>query len=472
MLSAVLPDGFRFGVATAGFQVEGGFNGPGEPANNWVQWEGAGRVEPSGIAVDFWNRYEEHFDRARAIGCDAFRLSVEWARVERGPDDVDDTALDHYGAMLDACRERGMEPLVTLHHFTHPAWLGEDFWLSGDSPARFASWVERAVSHLAPRCRLWVTINEINVLALGAYLLGAFPPGRVMALADVATALDHLLAAHVRAYEVVHRIQPDAVVTTNNSTLSIYEVDRMLVDVLLARGEGVDRSALGPWLDERRRAWYGRQGPPGALESVLRSAAAAYRARFGSLGRAVDAVWGSLHERTLDVVGIDYYDPVVAHQVRVPGHRTAGGRVWHLGAEPWDDDVDPADLARYGEANAAPGLGLWVVENGMCNRVRRGRSYPRLDAWDRPRFLRTHLAAVADLVDRRAPLGAYYHWTLLDNYEWGSYQPRFGIFGVDRERGTKVLDTDAMGRDAAGTFRRIVEGLRAGDRSVLDAGDT
>lgn len=469
MLSAVLPDGFRFGVATAGFQVEGGFNGPGEPANNWVGWEGAGRVEPSGIAVDFWNRYEEHFDRARAIGCDAFRLSVEWARVERGPDDVDDTALDRYGAILDACRERGMEPLVSLHHFTHPAWLGEDFWLSGDSPARFASWVERAASHLAPRCQLWVTINEINVLALGAYLLGAFPPGRVMALADVATAIDHLLTAHVRAYEVVHRIRPDAVVTTNNSTLSIYEIDRMLVDVLLARVEGTGRAELGPWIDERRRTWYARQGPPGALESVLRRAADAYRGRFGSLGRAVDAVWKSPHERTLDVIGIDYYDPAAAHQVQLPGHRTAGGHVWHLGAEPWDDTVDPGGLVRYGEANAAPGLGLWVVENGMCNRVRRGRSYPRLDGWDRPRFLRRNLAAVADLVERGTPLGAYYHWTLLDNYEWGSYQPRFGIFGVDRDRGLKVLDTDAMGRDAAGTFRRIVEGLRAGDRSVLDA---
>ena len=65
------------------------------------------------------------------------------------------------------------------------------------------------------------------------------------------------------------------------------------------------------------------------------------------------------------------------------------------------------------------------------------------------------------------PVGAYYHWTLADNYEWGSYQPRFGLFGVDRERGTRILDTDAHGDDSAGAYRRIIEGLRAGDRSVL-----
>ena len=135
-----LPAGFRFGVATAGFQVEGGYNGPGEPANNWVGWERCGRVEPSGIALDFWHRYEDHLDRAVAAGCDAFRLSVEWARVEPAEGDIDDTALDRYRAILDACHQRGLLPLITLHHFTHPDWLGEELWLQTDSPERFAAW--------------------------------------------------------------------------------------------------------------------------------------------------------------------------------------------------------------------------------------------------------------------------------------------------------------------------------------------
>jgi beta-glucosidase len=74
---------------------------------------------------------------------------------------------------------------------------------------------------------------------------------------------------------------------------------------------------------------------------------------------------------------------------------------------------------------------------------------------------------MVEALDRGVPLGAYYHWTLVDNYEWGSYEPRFGIHGVDRERGGRVLDTDSMGADAAGTYRTIIEGLRSGDRSVL-----
>jgi beta-glucosidase len=113
---------------------------------------------------------------------------------------------------------------------------------------------------------------------------------------------------------------------------------------------------------------------------------------------------------------------------------------------------------------------LWVVENGMCNRVRDGRSLPRLDGWDRPRYLREHLAAVMAAIDDGVPVAGYWHWSLVDNYEWGSYEPRFGLFGVDRhrgERGARWLQTDALGDDAAGAYRDIIAGLRAGDRSVL-----
>ncbi len=463
----VLPAGFRFGVATAGFQIEGGFNGPRQPANNWVRWEHAGRIEPSGLAVDFWNRYEEHLDRAAAMGCDAMRLGVEWARVEPADGHIDDGALEHYATILRACRERSLEPLVTLHHFTHPAWLGEDFWLSGDSPRRFATWVETVLERLGPWCRTWVTLNEINSLGLGAYLLGIFPPGRMLAFTDMTEAFDHLLAAHVTGYEIIHRRQPDATVTTNNVSLSLYELDRVLIDVLVARREGVARDDVGAWIEERRLRWYANLAPAGALEGVLRRTSATMWTRGQGLSSALDAVWASPHECTLDVVGIDYYDPVFANHARFPGRSTAGGTAWQPAADLWDDRVDPGGLREYSRANVVPGLDLWVVEHGLCNRVRRGRSFPRLDGWDRGRCLRETLAALVDAVDAGVPVGAYYHWSLMDNYEWGSYEPRFGIHGIDRERGLAILDTDAMGFDAAGAYRRIIEGLRVGDRSVL-----
>jgi 6-phospho-beta-galactosidase len=99
--------------------------------------------------------------------------------------------------------------------------------------------------------------------------------------------------------------------------------------------------------------------------------------------------------------------------------------------------------------------------------VVRGVSRPRKDGWDRPAYLKANIAAMVDAIDAGSPVTAYYHWTLADNYEWGTYSPRFGIYGIDRERGVKWLDTDSMGKDSAAAYRRLIEGLREGDRSVL-----
>jgi beta-glucosidase/6-phospho-beta-glucosidase/beta-galactosidase len=467
----MLPPGFRFGVATAGFQVEGGYNRPGGPRNNWHDWEAAGRVEPSGTALDFWHRYEDHLDRAVAAGCDGFRLSVEWARCEPADGEVDTTALDHYAAILDACRARGLQPLVTLHHFTHPHWLGDRFWTTVDAPERFAGWVRTAVAHLGDRCRHWVTVNEPNVLAVQTWLSGTFPPGKVLSVGDCVRTLDHLLAGHVLAYDVIHGADPGAVVSTNTYSLSVYELDRLLVDVLLARRHGVARADLRPWLLERRAEHEGRVEPyvrrARLREAALRLWAKAALPLEQALPRAVAAVYDSPSPCTLDVAQLDFYAPVTAGHLRLPFAATSGPRSALPARMLWDDAPDPAAFAAWTGWAADAGLPAWVAENGMCNRVRDGRSYARMDGWTRDRYLRTHLAAVVGLLDAGVPVGSYYHWTLADTYEWGSYEPRFGLYGVDRERGGRWSDRDSMGVDAAGTLRRLADGLRAGDRSVL-----
>ena len=462
-----LPTGFRFGTATAGFQSEGGFNGPGEPSNNWAEWEREGRVEPSGVAVRFWDDYEEHLDRAADAGCDGFRMSVEWARCEPVEGSFDDTAFDRYRRIVVECRQRGMEPLVTLHHFTHPEWLGTDFWLQREAPERFAAWAQVAVGRLGDLVRDWVSLNEINVLAVQSYVNGIFPPGRRVDIAAAVRSLDNLVAAHVLTYDIIHRVRTDARVSTNTYALSVYELDRMVTDLLLARSYGVDRYDLRAWLQGRKDAFYASDPPVSRFEGVVRRLAAAAVPLDQALPRAVDGLYASRHPRCTDVAQIDYYNPIASNHLRVPGHRTAGGRGWLPGRYLWDDPPNPAGLTERCRLHHEQDMEVWVVENGLCNRVRRGRSWPRLDGWDRPRYLRENLAAVVRALEQGVPVTGYYHWTLTDNYEWGSYEPRFGLHGVDRERGVRLSDRDAMGRDAAGAYHRIIKGLRDGDLSVL-----
>jgi hypothetical protein len=287
-------------------------------------------------------------------------------------------------------------------------------------------------------------------------------------------------------------MQPEAEVTVNTSSSSIYEHDRMLLDLLQVREAGIDPDDVDRYVDERRtvhdaafpprhageaviRRFFAAVSPYGAVHELGRGAAWVRlrgATRRQAPRRVIDAVYASPRARSMDAVGFDWYDPVASHAMRVPGRRTpSGGRDWSFGRAYWDVESHPAALRAWCVTESAlrPGLPLWVVENGMATRTLDGQAVPREDGMDRPRYVREHLGAVVDAVASGAPVTAYFHWSLMDNYEWGTYEPRYGLFGVDRSDPTAVrfMETDAVGDDAAGEFARVVAGLRAGDRSVL-----
>ncbi len=491
---SLLGEGFAIGVSTAGFQVEGGYNGDGEPHNNWLNWEHTGRVERSGTACDFWRRPEEALDRAVSIGCTTFRLSVEWARLEPEPDHFDDAALERYVEILSMCAARRVEPIVALHHFTHPWWLGDEFWLRPASPERFLRHVRRVVPALVPYCRRWVTINEPNRLMRAGWLEGVFPPGRRMAVADAYCVLDNLLTAHVLVADDIVASQPDALVTCTTSSSSLYEHDRLLTDLLLLRSADVDPADVDRYVDERRALHDAALPPRHVGELALRrfSAAVCPYGTEGGIGggalwsrlrrasrrpaprRVVGAVHASPQARPLGAIGFEWDDPVTSRALRLPGGIGAeAARRWSPRLAAWDVRPRPAGLQAWCRAEAAlhPGLPLWV-ENGMATQVVGGRGVPRGDGWDRPRHVREHLGAVVGAVADGIPVGAYLHRSLVDSYEWGSSRSCRGLFGMDRTDpagAVRWMDTDAQGDDAAGEFRRVVSGLVAGDRTVLDA---
>lgn len=493
--------GFLAGVASSGYQSEGGYNGEGQPKNNWAAHELAGRVARTGEAVDFWNRYAEDFALCAGMGLNAFRLSIEWARVQpstaleagRAPD-FDDVALDGYAMRIAACRTAGMEPVVTLQHFTHPAWLGVDAWLDDETPAAFERFVlvtvERvndalATRHGQPPVRWYVTLNEPNMLVLNTYLNRHFPGGREAGIAVGVRAYNRLLAAHVRAYNAIHDLYERRgwaapMVTMNTFCSDVYWSENMLLDLLCLRENGIATGELGNFFKSREAA----------LRDGLAAAELACRGDFFAwLGRGIhkvadffasraatvegfafflDVARRSKRERALDFLGLDYYDPFLGHIFRPPSFSDlefpSGSLHGHLmdglSSKWWDWHVLPGGLSAFCRyyASAFPGRGILIAENGMAQRCKTDNTVcgARRDRVLRSDYLRAHFSEVRQLLSEGVPLLGYLHWSLTDNYEWGSFTPRFGLYRIDYRHGLKRLAVDHLGDEPSATYAALL----------------
>lgn len=396
------PSGFVWGAATASHQVEGGTTN-----NQWYAWEEHGGIatgEHAGLASDWWEHAEADFDRAQAMGINGMRLSLEWSRIEPEENHWDDTALARYRAMLQGLRARGIEPMVTLHHFTIPLWLDRQGGFATEAAVPlFTRFVGRCVAVLGDLCDLWCTINELNVYATLGYITGLFPPGRK---GDTRTALrvqGILLRAHAAAYRAIHDAQPSARVgLAHNMQIfdpaSTIPLDRFVAYWQDAGFNGVVIDALA-----RGRA----RGPIALLTGDLR----------GVRG-------------TFDYIGLNYYSrELVAFDLGRPAE-TFGRRFTAPGAERQDHgasgglggEIYPDGLRRLLVRLSALGRPIYVTENGTA------------DAADtrRPAALVRSLAAVRRAIDQSADVRGYYHWSLVDNFEWSEgWSARFGLIAID-----------------------------------------
>ncbi|MCA1647856.1 MAG: family 1 glycosylhydrolase [Chloroflexi bacterium] len=191
------PDGFLWGAATAAHQIEGD-----NVNNDWWRAEEAGLLpHRSGDACDSWNRWPEDIQLLSQIGLNAYRLSIEWARVEPQPGHFDQTALDTYRRQLESLKRAGIEPMVTLHHFTSPRWLADQGgWRNPDVVSRLAKYADHVARQTGDLVRWWVTINEPSILGLKAYIgrLAVAGPGAPSGAAGARLDRGQLLQPHAR----------------------------------------------------------------------------------------------------------------------------------------------------------------------------------------------------------------------------------------------------------------------------------
>ncbi len=403
-----------WGAAVSHYQVEGG------DECDWSDWERRGltRGGACGAAVDSWSRYEEDAALARAAGANAFRFSISWSRVEPFPGVFDDHALARYARLVDRLLALDLEPVATLFHYTHPLWFHRvSPWTSTDSVKRFSRFTRAVVGALGDRVRFWIPLNEPLVFVLAGYYDGQIPPG----LSDgrsAARAFDHLLAAHAEAAAIIREVNPQAAIGVAHNMMAFApERPRHWLDRLLVRATHhcynratVEAFATGRW-DFRL--------PP------------ATRLR----GRRDDL------PQSLDVFGVNFYSRL---HLRCPGrarlvgdftYRDASGRGFTDNG--WE--IAAPSLAPLLRDASRGGFPVVVTENGLADTADRLRGP----------FIEEHMAAIAA---SGVDVHGYFHWSLLDNYEWlDGFGPKFGLYEVDR------ATMERRARPSVEAFRRAGE---------------
>lgn len=474
-------------VAAAG---EGGFNGPGQPENQWWPWEATGRAAAPGLAGDVWRHPEAVLDRAASAGCEVLVLPVEWARVEPSPGQVDRHSLYRYARTVARCAERGIAPMVTLHDLSHPAWLGAEFWLTPGSPDRFAEHVARVAGALGSACGQWVTLAQPNLGALAGWVGGHNPPGRVGAVSDAWAVLDNLCTAHVLAYDAIHAHQPDAAVTMGLVAPGSYDWHRLPVDLMAAPALGVGRHDVDAWVDERRRH-HDRQLPPASLRELGARRLASALAPYGRRGLGAAGWWrerraAASPRRLLDVL-YDRSGPMPLDGLTLvwsPLSGTRSARPDALGQVGRMAGMAPGEAARPTAPWDAPvafeGMQAWCRALGrdplpLPLWVHGGLAMPpgggaRADGWDRPAYLRAMVAAAVELVEDGTPVSAFCYRDLGGAVDRAGTGADAGLFAVTAHPGGEEVEwhhLDGAGEASGDALRRLVAAVRAGNRTVL-----
>ena len=395
---------FLWGSATAAHQIEGNCTN-----NNWYQFEsavdaqGKPRIlngQKAGLCCDGWNLYKDDVQLMKALSLNAYRFSVEWSKIEPKQGEFDAGALDHYEKVVDELLANGIEPVITLHHFTNPIWFEDKgAFLQDDSPEIFTRFVERVVNKLAPKVKFWCTINEPAVYAFLGYFNAEFPPALNDAV-KLARVLRNMLLAHTAAYNAVKKIRPDAQVgLVVHVALCDPPNQWSLVDILIAR----------------------------MLNNLMNNSHFEYlvngRYDFNLPGMVSEKYRGGQKD-AFDFIGLNYY--------------TNHFRIFKpFGKEQFVEitKVPPEKLTDMGWAIYPEGMyrslkliasytskPIYITESGIADRADTKRA----------KYIEDHLLVINKAISDGLNVKGYFYWSLMDNFEWAhGFDSKFGLYSVD-----------------------------------------
>ena len=433
-------DGFLWGVATSAFQIEGSLDADGRGPSIWDDFPSEAG-ETGAVACDSYRRWREDVGLLAALGVNAYRFSIAWPRiVPAGSGAVERRGVDHYSRLIDALLERGIEPVVTLHHWDLPASLD---WRRRDTVDRFVEYAEVCFDAFGDRVKWWLTINEPWIVGLLGFLHGLHAPGISDDVRAEVTVFHHLLLAHGRAVEafdgrgkigLAPNLAPHYPARPADAEVSHASdgyLNRWFLDAIYK----------GSYPDDQRERYEQLVGP---LDFIL------------------DGDLEAIAQPT-DFLGINYYAPRVMEAV--PGDT------------PWPWRVITPDhvctTAGFTDGVARTDAGTPIVPHALTDLLVRvhvdygappimitenGGVFPeRVHDARRIEFIRDHLLALEDAVARGVDVLGYCHWSLMDNFEWKlGYAQRFGLVHVDYETQERTVKDSGRYYEACARANAVV----------------
>jgi beta-glucosidase len=443
-----LPAGFRFGAATAAYQVEGAVSEDGRGDSIWDRFCALpGAVvdgETGDVACDHYHRWESDLDLMASLGLESYRFSIAWSRVQpdgRGP--LNHKGLAFYRRLVEGLLERGIEPIATLYHWDLPqARQLAGGWAVRDTAERFADYAAVMADELGDVVEGWITHNEPWVVAFLGHATGVKAPG-VRDWRTALTVAHHLLLAHGLAVDALRAGARDGVpigITLN-------------LNPMRPASDSLADAAAAVRYDGFQNRWF--------LDPVLRGSYPLdlfehYEHVFGDLDD-LDPGDLAISSRPLDFLGVNYYSPTIvraapsaaplgAVTVRSGGPTTAMG--WGIDAEGLVD-VMTRLKAEYGDP------AIYITENGAAFDDETLADGVVEDP-SRVAYISDHLAAVRRAVAAGVDIRRYHAWSLLDNFEWEhGYAKRFGIVRVDYGTQERIVKRSGLWyRDHIAAARR------------------
>lgn len=451
VLARRFPAHFLWGAATASYQIEGAIHEDGRGSSIWDDFAAIpGKVyqgHTGEVAADHYHRLEEDTDLMVQLGLGAYRFSIAWPRIlPEGRGTVNQAGLDFYDRLVDMLLAKGIIPFATLYHWDLPSQLErEGGWLNRATAYAFAGYAEVVARRLGDRIANWITLNEPWCSAYLGYGIGVHAPG----LKDRQAAIDaahHLLLGHGLAVPRMRAHLPSTAQVGITLVLNpIYGADERVEtarDVALA-----NQFSNGWFLDPIYRGSYperffehmGLNPPPiqqGDLESI---------------------------SVPLDFLGVNNYSRIL---VRGAGTQPLADQFESVSPVPnacytdmgWEIYPNGLRDVLVSVARNYPVGKLYVTENGAA--------FP--DVWDggdtvsdprRVDYLRTHITACAEAIERGAPLAGYFVWSLMDNFEWGEgYAKRFGVVYIDYPTQRRVI------KESGHWYAALLNAFRKGEQ--------